>query len=422
METEVWVAAAIFVGAYVLIAADWLHKTIAALAGATLMIVAGVLTQDEAFAAIDLNVIFLLLGVTMIANVMQGTGVLQLIAVRSVRLAGADAWRLFIVLCLVTAVASAFLPNVTTVILVAPVTLYIAATLGVSPVPYLVAEILVSNIGGMATLIGDPPNILIGSAAGYDFATFAAHMAPIAFVILVAFLVLARYLFRRELGGARPDDAIVRLDESGLIGDARLMRLSVGVMAATVGGFLVAGPLGLQPATVALLGASALFVLTRRDPGETLRDVDWSTLLFFVGLFILVGGVVEAGIIRALADRLFEATGGDLRVTSLALLWVSGMASGIVDNIPYTATLIPLVEQLGERGLDLAPLWWSLALGASLGGNATLIGAASNVVIANLAERAGHPLSFWSFLRYGIAAVLLSLLLSTAYVWFRYLA
>lgn len=422
MDAQVWIAAAIFALVYLFIATEWLHRTVAALAGAVLMIVLGILSQEEAFAAIDLNVIFLLLGVTMIANVMQATGVLQLAAIRSVRLAGADPWRLFIVLCLVTAAASAFLPNVTTVILIAPVTLYIAATLGVSPVPYLVAEILASNIGGTATLIGDPPNILIGSAARIDFATFAANMTPVAILVLVAFLVLARFLFGGELRGARAGEALVALDESGVVNDARLMRLSIGVMGATIGGFLVAGPLGLQPATVALLGASALFVITRRDPGDTLRDVDWSTLLFFVGLFILVGGIVNVGIIRGLADRLFEMTGGDLHVTSLALLWFSGVASGIVDNVPYTATLIPLVEQLGGRGLELEPLWWSLALGASLGGNATLIGAASNIVIANLAERAGHPISFWGFLRYGAATVLLSLIVSTAYVWIRYLA
>ncbi|OGN81612.1 MAG: hypothetical protein A2X23_13355 [Chloroflexi bacterium GWC2_73_18] len=421
MGLDVWIAAALFALTYAAIASERLHKTVAALAGGVLMVALGILDQEEAFAAIDLNVIFLLLGMMVIANVTRRTGVFQWVAIRAVRLAGADPWRILVALSVITAIASAFLDNVTTVVLVGPITLYIAAALRVSPIPYLISEILASNIGGTATLIGDPPNILIGSAAGIDFATFAANMAPVAVVILVVYLVAARFLFRGEIRHQRTNRSVPMLDESGVITDPRLMRISIVVMIGTIAGFLAAGPLGWESATVALLGAATLFIVAREDPAEVLREVEWSTLLFFAGLFMLVEGVIHVGIIAALGDGLFQATGGDASITAIALLWVSGIASGIIDNIPYTATLIPIVEQLGVRGLDLEPLWWSLAIGASLGGNGTIIGASANVVIANLAQRAGHPITFVAFLRYGVSTLLLSLVIATAYVWLRYL-
>lgn len=419
---EVFVAGAVFVAAYVLIATERLHKTVAALAGGVLMVVLGVISQEEAFAAIDFNVIFLLVGMMVIANVMRRTGVFQWVAIRSVRLARGDSWRILIVLCTITAVASAFLDNVTTVVLIGPITLFIASALRVSPVPYLVGEILASNIGGTATLIGDPPNILIGSAARIDFATFVINLGPLALLVFGAFLALTRLMFGAALSRDRDQAAVLDLDESAVISDPRRMRVSVAVMVGTVLGFLVAGPLGLEPATVALGGAAVLFVLTGHDPADILPEVEWSTLLFFVGLFMLVEGVIHVGIIDHLAEGLFTLAGGDLTVTSLALLWVSGVASGVIDNIPYTATVIPIVRDLGGRGMDTEPLWWSLAMGASLGGNATVIGASANVVIASLAERAGHRITFVAFLRYGLVMTLVSLVIATAYLWVRYLA
>ena len=418
---EPWVAGLVFVGTYALIATDRVHKTVAALAGGVLMIVLRVLDQEEAFDAIDFNVIFLLLGMMVIANVMRKTGVFQWLAIRSLRVAGADPWRVLVTLCLITAVASAFLDNVTTVVLIGPITLFIASAMNVSPIPFLIAEILASNIGGTATLIGDPPNILIGSAAGYDFVTFAFNMTPVAVIVLVAFLVLARFMFGPELSREEAVLSAVDLDESGVISDRRLMRISVAIMALTILGFLVAAPLGYEPATVALLGASALFLLSGEEPAEVFGEVEWTTLLFFVGLFVVVEGVVHVGLISGLANALFALTGGDTTVTSLGLLWLSGIASGVVDNIPYTASVIPLVQQLGERGVPIDPLWWSLALGADLGGNATIIGASANVIIANLAARAGHPISFGRFLRYGVVTVVVSLAISSLYVWLRYL-
>jgi Na+/H+ antiporter NhaD/arsenite permease-like protein len=407
---EVWIAAAVFLGAYLVIATERLDRTVAALTGGIAMIVAGIVSQDEAFAAIDLNVIFLLLGMMVIANVMARTGVFQWMAIRSVRLARGDPWRILLILCVLTAVASALLNNVTVVVLVAPITLYVAAAAGVSPVPYLIAEILASNVGGTATLIGDPPNILIGSAAGIDFTTFALHMAPVAALVFIGLLGMFRVVFRAELASHRAALLSLDLDESGVI------------MGLTLLGLLVAQPLGHQPATVALLGAAALFITARVDPAEVFAKVEWTTLFFFVGLFVMVEGLVHVGLIETFAAELFLVTAGDPALTSLGLIWIGGLVSGIVDNIPYTAAMIPVVQGLGERGVDVGPLWWSLALGADLGGNATIIGASANIVMADLASRAGHPISFRRFLSYGIAAVVLSLLISTVYVWLRYLA
>jgi Na+/H+ antiporter NhaD/arsenite permease-like protein len=418
---DAWLAAGVFLGTYALIASDRIHKTVAALLGGVLMILLRVLDQDQAFAAIDLNVIFLLLGMMVIANVMQQTGVFGWLAIRAIRLAHGDPWRIFVVLCLLTALGSAVLPNVTMVVLVGPITFFAAAALGVSPVPYLIAVILASNIGGTLTLIGDPPNLLIGSAAGIDFTTFAWNMAPAGLLVLAGFFVLARFLFAAELRRQRETFATLDLDETGVITDRRRMRISVVVMALTVVGFLLAGTFGYHPATVALLGATVLFLVAREDPEAAFRGVDWGTLFFFVGLFIVVEGLVAVGIVDAFAGWLFSATGGDPTTTAIVLIWASGLASGVIDNIPYTATLIPVVQDLSTRGLDANPLWWSLALGADLGGNLTLIGASANIVIASLALKAGHEIRFTTFLRYGIPVVVVSLAISTTYVWLRYL-
>src|SRR3970040_738540 len=276
----------------------------------------------------------------------------------------------------------------------------------VSPVPYLIAEILASNIGGTATLIGDPPNILIGSAAGYDFGPFTLNMARASLLVFAGFLILAGFMFAPELARRREGLVIADLAPSGVITDFRMMRISAVVMLATIIGFVIAGPLGYEPATVALLGARGILLLARGGPAESLAVVE---------------GVIRGGIIEAFANELFSATRGDVTLTILALLWVSGLASGIVDNIPYTATLIPVVQQLGARGVELDPLWWSLALGADLGGNSTIIGASANVITVSLAARSGHEIRFGAFLRYGIATVVLSLAIASLYVWVRYL-
>jgi Na+/H+ antiporter NhaD/arsenite permease-like protein len=417
-----WLAAGIFLVTYALIATDRVDKTILALLGGLAMVVFQVIDQDEAFAAIDFNVIFLLAGMMALAGILRRTGFFQWVAIRAVKVADGDPFRLLLVLSVVTALLSAFLDNVTTVVLIAPVTLYIATVLRVSPVPFLISEILASNIGGTATLIGDPPNILIGSASGLDFAAFLFNMSPPAIVSFVAFVATVRFMFRRDIEvHADVREAVLALDEREVISDGRLLRLSVAVIGLTIVGFLLHGALGYEPATIALLGATVLMLLARMEPDEVLREIEWPTLFFFVGLFMLVEGIVHVGIIEGLATGLFDLTDGNTGVTAIGLLWLSGIASAIVDNIPYTATMIPLVEQLGTNGIAIEPLWWSLALGACLGGNATIIGASANVVVANLAARAGHPIPFRTFARYGVVIVVESLVIASAYVWLRYL-
>jgi len=417
----VWIAGGIFLITYALIVSDRVHRTISALLGGIAMILLGVLTQEMAFDAVDWNVIFLLAGMMIIANVLRETGLFQWIAVKSVRLGKGDPFRILVILVLVTAVTSAFLDNVTIVILVVPVTLVLAASLGVSPLPFLIAEILASNIGGAATLVGDPPNILIGSAANIDFVTFAANMAPISIIILVAFVPLSWFLFKKDLQKKKGDNMdIEAFDASVLITDAPLLRKSLIVMTGVVLGFLFHGALHLELATIALAGAAILMLWGRTDPHHVLREVEWTTLFFFIGLFIAVEAVVQVGIIEEVAQAALRLTGGSLPMTSMMLLWFSAFASGIVDNIPYTATMIPVVESLGQS-MPVMPLWWSLALGADLGGNATLVGAAAGVVVASLAEKSGNPIGFGRFLRYGVITTIMSLALASVYVWLRYL-
>lgn len=418
--SSLWLAGSIFLLTYALIVSERIHRTISALLGGLAMILF-VLPQEQAFHAIDWNVIFLLAGMMIIANVLKETGLFQWIALQAVRVGKGDPLRVLIILSLITAVASALLDNVTIVVLIAPVTLFVASTLRVSPIPYLIAEILASNIGGMATLIGDPPNILIGSAANIDFVTFAANMGPISVIILLVFIVLARFMFKKELtiqGQSNVD--IDALDASALITDPILLRKSLIVMTGVIIGFLLHGALHLEPATIALAGATLLMLWSKTDPHYALRDIEWTTLFFFFGLFITVEAVVEVGLIGMIADAALRLTGGNLALTSIGLIWFSAIASGIVDNIPYTATMIPIVQSLSQA-MPSGPLWWSLALGADLGGNLTLVGAAANVVVASLAEKSGHPISFGQFFRYGVITTVMSLLLASGYVWLRYL-
>ena len=420
---DAWIAGGIFLIAYALIASERIDRTLVALLGGLLLIVLGVIDQRQAFAAIDLNVIFLLAGMMVLASALGRTGFFQWLAVHSVRLSRGDPLRLLIILCVVTAGLSAFLDNVTTVLLMTPVTLSIARRLGISPVPYLISQVLASNIGGTATLIGDPPNILIGSAAGLDFTDFLVNLGPVVLLILGAFLVTMVVMFRGSL--QVPDhqrEAALEATEDTIIRDRGLLIRTLIVVGLTIVGFLAHSALGLEAATIALLGATALMLVARLDPHEMLREVEWSTLFFFVGLFILVEAVVQAGIVGGIATMIADATSGHEGATAMALLWFSAGASAIIDNIPYTATAIPVVHQLVAGGMSPDALWWSLALGACLGGNLTIVGASASVVVANLALHAGHPIRFGQFLRYSAVIVAESTVISSVYVWLRYVA
>ena len=414
-------AAIIFIATYVVIVSERVHRTPAALFGGMLMILLGVLPQETAFHALDLNVIFLLTGMMMIAFLLGETGVFQWLAVNAVKLGDGRPVRIMVIIAAITAVSSALLDNVTVVVLMAPVTLFVATNLGLSPLPFLITEVLASNIGGAATLIGDPPNIMIASQAGIDFGPFALNMGPPALIILIVFLAVSVLLFRKQL--VVPSERrqnVLRLQTKGLIRNPVLLAQSLIVLGLVMLGFLFARNLGLEPATVALLGATVLLIWTRRDPTEVLEHVEWTTLLFFVGLFITVEGMVHVGIIDWAADKLLSLTHGNLSVSVMATLWFSAIASGIVDNIPYTATMIPIIQNLGES-MQIEPLWWALALGADLGGNLTLVGASANLIVASIAERSGHRLTFWDFFRYGLPTVAISLIISSIWLWLVYL-
>ncbi len=419
--SQVWIAAIIFIITYILIITERVHRTVAAMLGGVAMILLRVVTQENAFRCIDWNVIFLLVGMMVIANVLRETGLFQWLAVQAVRLGKGRPVRILAILCVVTAISSAFLDNVTIVVLVVPVTLFVTGQLGLNPLPFLITEILACNIGGTATLIGDPPNILIGSAAGIDFTTFIAHMGPISLLILLTFLGLAWLMFRKELR-ARPVrvEDLSALEAEQLITNRPLLRKGIIVMGGVILGFLLHGSLHIESATIALAGATILLLWTRTDPHHAIREVEWTTLFFFVGLFIVVEGLVQTGIIRAVAQAILRVVGGNCNLASMVLLWMSAVISGVVDNIPYTVTMIPLVESLGQA-MSVMPLWWSLALGACLGGNTTLVGASANIVVASLAERSGHPIRFWHFFGYGALTTFVSLILATAYIWLRYL-
>ncbi len=420
------VAGGIFLASYALIVSEKVHRTLAALLGASLVLLFGILDQSEAFSqsVVDFNVIFLLAGMMIIANILAKTGVFQWIAVEAVRRAHGRPYRLLVMTSIVTAVVSAFLDNVTTVVLLTPITFFVAQRLGTSPIPFLISQVIASNVGGTATLIGDPPNILIGSRFGKDFNDFLINLTPTITVAMVAYLVFARWLFRRELREAvtalEPEDVGRLVREERKIADVRLMRISFVVLGLTIIGFLFSRPLHFQAATIAMTGAVVLMIVAREDVHEVLKSVEWPTLFFFIGLFIVVGGVVKAGIIKEIADRALTLTAGNVGAAAFLVLWMSGIISAIVDNIPYTLTMLPLVQELGQQ-MNVEPLIWALALGANLGGNATVIGASANVVVASMSEARGHPITFVHYLKYGVPATLLTMVVSTVDVWVRYL-
>jgi Na+/H+ antiporter NhaD/arsenite permease-like protein len=418
-------AIAVFVAAYVLIATERVHRVVAALAGGAVMLLLRILDANDAFhrreTGIDWEVVFLLLGMMLIVAVLRRTGLFEYLAIWSAKRARGRPFRIMVILCLVTAVASALLDNVTTVLLVAPVTLLIAERLGVSPVPYLIAEVLASNIGGTATLVGDPPNIIIGSRAGLSYVDFLANLAPISALTLIVFLGLARWLFRRDLT-ARPErvSEVLALDEREAITDPGLLLRSLIVLVVVTLAFVLQTVLHYEPSVVALMGGGVLVALSGREVGELVRDVEWETLLFFAGLFLMVGGLVEVGALDALAEWAARVTGGQPLVATMVILVVSAILSGFVDNIPYVAAMAPVVAALSADLGGGQVLWWSLALGADLGGNATLVGASANVVVAGIAARAGHPIRFMEFLKYGVIVTAVSIAMSAVYLWLRY--
>ncbi|MFI7677502.1 SLC13 family permease [Actinophytocola sp. NPDC049390] len=422
------IAIVVFVVAYLLIATERVPKTAAALGGAGVVLGLGVVGSEDAFysaeTGVDWDVVFLLLGMMIIVGILRRTGVFEYVAIWAAKRARGSPVRVMVLLVLITAVASAFLDNVTTVLLIAPVTLLVCERLDINPVPFLLAEVFASNIGGAATLIGDPPNIIIGSRAGLTFNDFLVHMAPIVLVELVVFTLILPWLFRGSFTVA-PDKAagVMELNEREAIQDTRLLVKCGLVLAAVLTAFVGHSVFHVEPSVVALLGAGVLVLISRVPPRHYLDSVEWETLLFFAGLFVMIGALVKTGVIGDLASVVTDATGGDALLAVMLILFVSALLSGVIDNIPYVATMSPLVLDLShsiENPEHAQALWWSLALGADFGGNMTAIGASANVVVLGIAARAGSPISFWEFTRKGVVVTAITVVVAAPYLWLRY--
>ncbi|MGP3913007.1 ArsB/NhaD family transporter [Nonomuraea sp. 10N515B] len=428
MTVTAVLAVAVFLGAYTLIATEKIHRTAAALGGAAIMLAIHATDAEAAFfsehAGIDWNVIFLLLGMMIIVGVLKQTGVFEYLAIWAAKRARGRPYRLMVLLVVITAVASALLDNVTTVLLIAPVTFLVCERLALPVVPFLIAEAMASNIGGTATLVGDPPNIIIASRGGLTFNDFLLHLAPLVVVLMAVFVGLCRILFRNAFR-YDPERAaeIMELDEREAIADRRLLWQSLAVLALVMTAFVLHPVLHYEPSVVALLGAGVLVAATRVRTQDAIGEVEWPTLVFFAGLFVMVGALVETGVIGQISRAAADATQGRLALTGMVLLWGSAAISAIVDNIPYVATMSPIVADLVQAGggEQAQVLWWALALGADLGGNATAVGAAANVVVVGIAARNGTPISFWTFTRYGLIVTAVTIAVATPYVWLRYL-
>jgi len=416
-------AVVIFGLALAAIASERIDRTKVALLGAALVVVTQTIDQEHAIEAVDFNTIGLLAGMMLMVKLTETTGVYNWLAIRAGQVSRGRPLAVVIALSVTTAVLSAFLDNLTTILLMVPITFLLADALDIDPLPLVIIEVIASNIGGTATLIGDPPNIIIAGSTGLSFGEFIVNLAPIASVTFVV-VTGALYLFYRSKLQVAPEarQRVMELDAARSIEEPEELRRTMPVLIGTILVFFMHKTLGLEPATVALAGATTMLLLTRQSLEKALADIEWSTLFFFMALFVMVGALEETGAIKEVADGIAELTAGDRSAELLGILWSSAIGSGIVDNIPFTTTMIPVVEELqhGQGGADDA-YWWSLSLGACFGGNATLIAAAANVAAAGMAARAGRPIGFLEFLKVGLPATFLSLVLATGYVVIRYL-
>ncbi len=429
---SVMLSAGLLIVAYIFIALEKIPKVTIALLGAAITIILGLVSQTKVVNGlinphyfinfIDFNVIFLLVSMMVIVSITTRSGVFNWIANELLKFTKGHPIRILFALGAFTAVTSAFLDNVTTVILIMPITFAIAKKLDVDPIPYLLTEIFASNIGGTATLIGDPPNIIIGSAGGLSFMDFLKELTTVVLVIMAVVLGLLSFIFRKKLVASEDKmNEIAQIDNSHSIVDKNLMIRSTVVLALVILGFMLHDVIHIETCVVAMLGAA--FLLIFEKPSDILKDVEWNTIFFFIGLFIIIGGLEASGGIRLMAEWILKVTQGSQAATSMIILWASGVISGIIDNIPYTATMAPMIVEI-EKTMGQAyafPLWWALSLGACLGGNMTIIGAAANVIVSENANKEGHPISFMRFLKYGVAIVAISLVISTVYIYLRFL-
>lgn len=420
-QTQIIIATVVFLIVYAIIISEKIHRTVIALVGAMLLTVIGIIDLHTAIEAIDFNTIGLLVGMMIIVGVTRETGVFEYLAIKAAKGAKGEPIKIIMALSLVTAILSAFLDNVTTVLLIVPVTFAIAHELKLSAIPFLVPEIMASNIGGTATLIGDPPNIMIGSATGLGFMDFIINLTPVIVVIYLVTLFFLELIYRKQVTAKQElKDQIMTMDENEQIKDSQLLRKCLIVLGLTVFGFVIHQYVHLESAVIALSGASLLLLISRANPEHALQAVEWPVIFFFVGLFVLVGALEEVGVIEILAVEALKITGDNILATGMLILWFSAIGSAFVDNIPFVATMIPLIQDMGRLGgmTDLNTLWWSLSLGACLGGNGTIIGASANVVVIGMAEKRGAPITFIYFFKIAFPLMILSIAISSVYIYF----
>lgn len=423
-NSQVIFATVVFLISYAIIISEKIHRTVVALLGGMLVIIGGVINQEQAIEAIDFNTIGLLIGMMVIVGIARNSGLFEYLAVWSAKQSKGEPIKIMISLTIITALLSALLDNVTTVLLIVPITFSIAKALEINPMPILFAEIFASNIGGTSTLIGDPPNIMIGSATGLGFMDFVINLAPVIVVIMIVTVFLLKFIYRKQLvTRAELKKNIMSMNPAAEIKNPLLLKKSLFVIFLTVFGFFIHQYVHLESATIALTGAALLLLLTREEPEHALGSVEWPVIFFFAGLFILVGSLEHVGVIEWIAMESLKLTGGEILPTGMLILWLSAIASAFVDNIPFVATMIPLIQDMGRLGgiTDLNPLWWSLSLGACLGGNGTIIGASANVVVVGMAEKRGYKWTFVGFMKVAFPLMIVSILISTIYLYFFFL-
>ena len=415
------IALAIFVAVIGVIVSEKLHRAACALIGAMLLVLIGILEPKEALGFIDFNTIGVLIGMMMFVAVVKNSGIFEYLAVKAARIAKGDPWRIMVYFMIITAVLSAFLDNVTTVLLIGPMTFSICKTLELNPIPFLMTQIISSNVGGTATLIGDPPNIMLGSAADITFVQFILYDGPIVAIVMIATIIGFRFLYHKGLT-VTPEkmELIMKMDEKEEIRDQVLFYKSIIMICLVALAFILHDNLGLKTSIIALSCAALMILIGKQDVEETVHDVEWPTIVFFAFLFIVVGGLEKVGIIHMMAEAMINATGSHYVILMIVILWVSALCSAVLDNIPFVATLIPLIQTMATEGIDVWPLWWAVSIGACFGGNGTIIGASANVVLTGIANRKGYPITFIDFLKVGGPMMLLSIVLATIYLLVRF--
>ena len=415
------IAIVIFLVTMAAIMTEKLHRTVAAVAGALLLILTGVLSVESGFSYVDLNTLGVLIGMMLFVAVVKNSGIFEYIAIKAAKIAKGRPWPLMVLFALITAVLSAFLDNVTTVLLIGPMTLAITSMLRINPIPFFMTQIMASNIGGTATLIGDPPNIMIGSAAGLSFADFIVTTGPVVLIILAVVVAIFFLMYRGNLHVESENmEKVLTLDEKLTIKDASLLRKSVIMIVLVVVGFIFHAQLGIESATVALTAAGVMLLIGGQDAEDVILGVEWSTILFFIGLFVVVGGLNSTGVIAMLANGMLELVGDNEVLAIVLVLWASALISAFLDNIPFVATLIPLILTMQSSGVDVTPLWWAVSLGACLGGNGSLIGASANVVLSDISKKNGHEITFVQFLKTGFPIMLLTVAIAGLYLVVRF--